>query len=442
MNINKKTLLQTMMTGICMLSLVSADVFASLTTTQTQQFLIIATGSGEAFNSDGGEFGANQEVLSQAKKRPGGLYKKHDPQLDLKGKSEIDDKWKSPNNVKNVGISQYLPGAKILKETPDYTGNVAITHNSGKFVTENSDYFAELGIWCSNAANKCHKSNDGDNSWKQSSTDSFKQLSDKQTSNKGGVFQKNAEMATSISELASWKTWINAQQAEYSITNKDISESIYTLDIDQIDNKTDNNANNDNNGEYCSGETWCSEGNNDGFAIIDFDIGGDDFQFQNGNWIIQTTGATRAIFRMRNTKSIKFNNASVMMGCSDKTLGRCMYTDDSGNHKEEYATELGAMFYTDKADSKSFDLSNVVVGGIGLWDLSGHSDGINTNNFQGCTQLVSKKVQLSSTSRLNRCSLAYQPDEPEPPTEVPEPSTLFLFSSMFVLATRLKIRPS
>jgi len=426
----------------------STQAFADLTTSQTQQYLIIATGSGHAFQSNGGEYGADQEVLSDSSKQPDGEYDSHDPQVDLKGESKIASSWVAPADVDDRGISQYLPGAKILKEVPDYTGNVAITDGSGDFQSENSDYFASIGIRCNRSASSCNASADKDNSWKENDAagfDNFKELHHNDNVNQGGITRFDAGEVEKITdglglskanlettafedlgELASWKKYINSLDAEYKITQKDIdlgSGGIYELDIDKIDDGT---ATGDSYGEDIG------FGNNDGIAVIDIDIGSDHFLFQNGNWILQTTGATTAIFRMKGTGSVAFNNASVMMGCSDKTnTGRCL--DNEGN--EEYVTDLGAMFYTDKAASDAFTLNNVVLGGIGLWDLTDGGNGINiSSKIQGCTQLVSHTVKISSSGRLNRCSLAYE----EPTTEVPEPSTLLLFSSMLLMLARIR----
>ena len=416
--------------AIGVLTAFSQQAFATPSTTHTENFLVIATGdgsNGDVFDMDGGELGANQEVVASGVEESNGMHDSFEKAsgLDLRGEFH-DGNWVDYDATDGgtVGISDYLKKAKILRETPDYTGNVAIVDEDGTFTTENTDYFASIGIKCNQSINKCGENNDfNDDSWKQSDGDSFVNLEEGQ-----GVSEFGAgEAQAIIDELGFWHTYINSLDAEYTITNKDI-QSDYFLDIDKIDSNT---AFADSNGEFCDvNKAGCSAGNNDGIAVIDIDVGDNDFLFQNADWILQTTGATTAIFRMINTKTVKFDNASVMMGCSDKDLDHCL--DDQGN--EEYVTDLGAMFFTDNASSHAFDLSNVILGGIGLWDLGDSGDGIVTNNFQGCTQLISNTVTLSSKSRLNRCSLS--PNGPDPQTTVPEPTTLALFGTLLILLAR------
>jgi len=453
---NKLNLSRTLAVGMLLSSMISTHLSATVipTTTNTQDYLIIATGSGEAFNSNGGEFGADQEVVSSGKVAIDAIndsYKKNGSSgVELTGifidKEDHDwvvkDKTQSTDGGEGgtVGISDYLEGANLLQEAPDYSGNVAITNSGGTVATENSDYFADLGIQCNSAASTCITGLDGNDSWRQSAGSSFENLEASQ-----GVSQfSNNEPTKILQELADWRTFINSLDAEYEITNKDIKwdsngDKKYVLDIDQIDNNTDGFTDNDVNGGYCNpADNDCSVGNNDGFAIIDINVGGNDFEASNIDWILQTMGSTKAIFRMTNAKSIKFTNASVMMGCpisQQDNKDRCL--DDQG--ELDYVTDLGAMFFTDKATSDAFTLNGVILGGVGLWDLSDGGNGINVStSFQGCTQLVSNHlVKLSSQSALNRCSLAAAP---EPPAEVPEPSTLILFSSMLLILMRLRVK--
>jgi len=417
-------------TSFLLSSMFSTQAFADLTTTQTQQYLVIATGSGETFDSDEGELGADQQVVSLSGEVASGSHHSSFDGDNLGLEFFVsDNRWEdfdSPGGG-TVGISDYLRGAKILREAPDYSGNVAITDQAGTFTTENTDYFASIGIRCAQAASSCSFNGDyANDSWQEdnSAPSSFKNLHHVNDLNNGGVSQFAANDLTQVLyELDQWQQYITDPnlKAEFVITKKDMDDQSYKaanpykLDIDNIDD-----------GVQFSDNFGATTGIfvDDGIAVIDIDVGsGNDFSVNNTDWILQTTGASIAIFRMKSSKSIKFTNSSIMMSCSNKGSGHC---------ENEIVQDLGAMFYTDQASSDAFTISQSILGGIGLWDFSDSGDGININNLQGCTQLISDTVKLSSTNRLNRCSLAYE----EPTTEVPEPSTLLLFSSMLLMLAR------
>ena len=162
--------------------------------------------------------------------------------------------------------------------------------------------------------------------------------------------------------------------------------------------------------------------NNDGYIVIDIDGNETDFVLNNSDWILKNSTDKLIIFRMTGDSKYDFSDSSIMMGCSyDNQDEPC--TDDD-------IDELGAIFYTsdeystfkgDSASNAAFNLDNVILGGVGLWDLDYQQNtGIVTNNIQGCTQFISSQVTLSSYSRLTRCTVAS--------TEIPEPSTLVLFA--------------
>ncbi len=444
MNLNTILSARTFAIGVLLLSMMSGQALASVTTTQTQQYLIIATGGSETFISNEGELGADQQVVSDSGGAANGSI--HDSfgggNLDLEFFVN-DNRWENYDSGNIVGKSDYLKGAKILGEAPDYTGNVALTDSGGSFTSEKTDYFASIGIRCAQSGSGCSSANNDldDDSWKESGSDSFKNLHHIANANNGGLSQfSNPDLTQMLYELDEWKKYISDPNllAEFKITNANMDNrsykdnSPYKLDIDNIDDGVQFSVNN-------MGSTT---GNfvNDGIAIIDIDVGnGVDFSVNNSDWILQTIGGlegTIAIFRMVGKKSIKFVNSSIMMSCSNKGSGHC---------EDETVQNLGALFYTDSANSDAFTITQSILGGIGLWDMSNKSDGININNLQGCTQLISDKVKLSSTNRLNRCSLAYtEPQDPptEAPAEIPEPSTLVLFSSMLLLLIRIRTKKS
>jgi len=474
--------------GMLLSSLISSQALASTTTSTTSDFLVIATGSGEAFISQGGEFGADQEVTSSGSGsygvgnigndgtiayQGGTLHNKNltqnsydaDPntaiaESQLHGSyhsigvnTKSDFPWQQrwvENDAKfddgdTVGKVDYLKGAKLLSESPDYSGNVALTNASGTFTTENTDYFAELGIKCQNQLSSCGDNGDYKNdSWKESSTENFKNLHYTQNGTNGGVSKFESDEASALlAELDAWQTYLDDPnlKAEFVIDVKDFDNGVandkttfnliddenykdgdgpYKLDLDDIDN----------GGNFID-EFGATTGNfvDDGIAIIDIITNDQDFSVQYTDWILQTSGSTLAIFRIIGTGNFKINTSSIMMSCSDKGDGYC---------EDEIVQDLGAIFYTSTAHGNaSIQVTNSILGGIGLWDLSDDNDhDIQVSNSQGCAQFVGPNVEFSSKNRFNRCSLAAN----DTTTEVPEPSMLILFSSMLLLLTRTRAK--
>ena len=165
----------------------STPAWAVPFTTELQNYLIIATGdreSGEqndfeAFDSNSGELGANQEQVSSGS---GGAPTQRVRSytsigIDLTG-TFVETDGATPFNSNNrwtdadpdwsgdtVGVPDFLPGARPLGEAPDQSGNVAITGVNAGFASENTDYHASTGIQCANSPGDCYFSNDSDNSF-------------------------------------------------------------------------------------------------------------------------------------------------------------------------------------------------------------------------------------------------------------------------------------
>lgn len=196
-------------------------------------------------------------------------------------------------------------------------------------------------------------------------------------------------------------------------------------------------------------------GNDDGFAVIDIYTGGAAFAVTNTDWILQSaidplTGKakTTAIFRLAEGTFFDFENSSIMLG--DGTPDEvCVDTNDPVGCKtdgsQKVIDEIGAVFFTDVKYSTNavIDLSNVILGGIGLWDftdfnpsstvrLSKNDNGtgnsvkvvrpgdlslINMQNAQGCGQFISDQV-LMSNNRWTGCTQLAE--------DVPEPSAWWL----------------
>ena len=270
-------------------------------TVELQDYLIVATGDMtpeelddvsdkardeidffEAFNFNGGELGANQEVVSSG---TGGATTQKvrsytDIGLDLTG-TFVETDGATPFNSNNrwsdadpdfndgdfVGTPDYLPGARPLFEPPDQSGNVAIIGANAAFVSENADFHASLGIKCGiDDADLCYKSDDKDNSY-------FPNLAstgiDLGTGPGEGV--SLFDPTTLSSELSDWQTFIDSLEADITFTGDIENESYkdggtpFVTDLDAID------ANN---------------GHTDGFAVIDITPDDGTFLLNNSDWIL------------------------------------------------------------------------------------------------------------------------------------------------------------
>lgn len=227
-------------TGVS-LSLTAPPASAVPMTTELQKFLVIATGDRapgesqdfEAFDFDGGELGADQEVVSSGS---GGAPTQKVRSytsigIDLTG-SFVESDGKTPFNSNNrwtdadpdwvdgdtVGIPDFLPGARPLYEPPDQGGNVAITGANAGFTSENADYHADLGIRCANDPGDCYFSDDKDNSW-------FETLASTGVDLGTGAGVSQVDSTALLGEIADWKAFIDSLSAELTITENIENES-------------------------------------------------------------------------------------------------------------------------------------------------------------------------------------------------------------------------
>ena len=396
-----------------------------------QDYLVIATGDGspgdpfESFDFDGGELGANQEVVSSGS---GGSPTQRVRSytsigIDLTG-SFVETDGRTPFNSNNrwtdadpdfvdgdtVGIPDFLPGARPLTEPPDQSGNVAILGENAGFTSENGDYHADIGVNCNSDPDACFFSNDKDNSW-FGPPDPTTGV-DLDTGSGVSAFDPG-EASTIRNELDEWHDFIRNLDADQTITSNIEDESykdggtpfVFDLDADDI--------------------------NDDGFAVYDIDVGvGDKWLINNSDVIAKTEMDVVAIFRMTNGSVFDMANSSIMLGpgCTDsngnplETLGPCT---------EDPIMDLGVLLVnldSPTSNNQVFNFDNVILGGVGVWDLDFDRESILTiNNGQGCVQLISDRVELSSKNRYNRCALDFTDSDPQ--VDVSEPGSLAVLAS-------------
>lgn len=437
---------------------------------EMNKYLVIGTGDGTsgnefaAFQMSNVEIGADQEIVSTSNNGSptqrtgqslggagfGGFQTGSSPSLNSIF-VENGDALASPGNQRwndvdgahpndTVGIPDRLPGARNIYEGIDYSGNVALTGSKAKFESSNSDVNARIGIQC-NRASGCFPNPSSGNSYFAGDADpvdpnapGYDPFNDTAQNLNAGAGISDFDPTALIGEMKATRDFVVGLTADATFTqaslanttsndliNRNIKEDGAPLitDLDAIDNA----------------------GNNDGIAVIDIDFNDTSFLVNNTDWILNTVEDTLVIFRMKDGTQFDFTNSSIVMGdCDLEGDGSCV-TGSS----DDVIDELGAIFFmdADKGTNELFNLNNVILGGIALWDFTdfnpnrtslldpgasvfnpptGDQTVINLNSQdQGCAQFISHQV-LMSNNRWNRCAFA------DMGQQVSEPSSLAIAS--------------
>ncbi len=365
----------------------------SLVNDEISQYLMIGTGddqTGDAINVQKTELGADQIVISNP-----------DPNLE----DVFDGRWSSSTNST---ISPIPPAAPIF-EGIDYSGNNAITSSTGGFSYSNTSVYAEdFAVRCASGAG----TSQGDCRDNFSSPASSPWITS--GGNQGDIGAGNGvvtdyDHSGLIAELEGAWTYINALTAETTITSN-LEYGSSSFDIDAADT------------------------NNDGIAVIDINVGDNDFLLNDYDWILNGDGSTFGIFRVRGNTNMLMSNSSIALGTGGIGNGSAIDSPDS----------LGAIFVQyEEPDGNSdsvFGFNNVILNGVGFWDLNAFQGGVyddsvntelNVQNGQGCSQFISSSVTHTSSVRWNRCSdVQHQP--------VPEPLTILGAGAAVAFGTSFK----
>ena len=422
-------------------------------------YLAIATGTGtrgnmfEAFSMSNTELGADQEVLSKAgsghPQRLGSLPAGGVPSLfdvfagnaganATLGGNRWNDIDHAGGNGQTAGEVDRLPGARPLFEGIDHSGNVAITGFRAKFATSNSDVNATTGIQCRDTTATCTTLSSSNSYFDDSAPNTNTPL----TATNGVTQFTNAQLSELIVDLTATRDFIVGLSAETVFAQSSFTTANglphttgeHTGSGSNFASAFVNRNIKDANGVVVT-DLDAIDANNDGFAVINIDAGSNEFILNNTDWILKSTRDTLAIFRLvGETKNYQFSNSSVMLG-------------DGNANSAHKIDKLGAIFFTDalKSTNEVFSLSNVVLGGIGLWDFTdfnpsaggttrlydapgagvrsaytsrpGSLTRLNLQNAQGCAQFIGHEIDMSN-NRWQRCDQI---------ASVPEPSAWLLF---------------
>lgn len=373
--------------------LVSAGMLPS-STALVDQYLITGmrkSGIGDAVNIQNTEIGADRSFLSNGSAGPNTTGEGGPNTFDV-----FAERWGLSQNPQTGDTSNVPPGAASVFEGVDWSGNVAITSQTGQFSMSNVDVFADIGI----NVNRTPVSGS-----KQSVSNTYffpdqDLVSSGLVDNNVGISSFNS--APLLSELSTLKSDIQGFTSEFTITSN-------------IENQNAKDA----SGPFVT-DLDAADTNGDGLAIIDIDRGGSDFELNNSDWILKTEKNTLAVFRVLGESNFNLSNSSILMG-------------DGGIVPAPVQQDIGAIFFkgdsegSDSSD-KVFNFNNVILNGIGIWDLVTVGDmgttEIGINDGQGCAQFVGSSIDFNDV-RWNRCRFATLDEGPEP---VPEPSSFAIFA--------------
>jgi hypothetical protein len=347
--------------------------------TEINQYLIVGMtsfGTATALDIQQTELGADQQVLST-----------YDP--NTRDVFKPGQRWPDPFGAT---VDPPPPPAASIFEGIDWSGNVAVTSQTGKFSMSNTDVYANLGIHC--ATTPCNAS--------VSNSQFFPDQQTTAAGNLPAVGVTTFNPAPLLGELAAWKLFIQDPLllADATITSNIVNQNSL-----------------DGSGPYI---TNLADLNNDGVIVIDISIDGgkSDFELNNSDWILQGSQDVLAIFRIRGGSNFNLSNSSILLG--DGGIGGGLSTDP--------VSRLGAIFFKGDEEGSSsgdtvFNFNNVVLNGIALWDLVTVGDTGTTrltiNDGQGCAQFISSAVDFDDV-RWNRCSGGE--------SQVPEPLSLILLA--------------
>ena len=343
---------------------------------ETNLYTIIAMGDdgdvGRAFQTSNAEVGADRVVLSTATDSggcpPDGGYPNL---LDV-----FDERWNLTTDPDSIN------GAATLLQGIDFSGEVALTDDNGTADLSDSVLFAGVGIHgvasdpLDNASNSKFKSSGASNSGCTGATNLIL----------GNGAAGNIDFTQLLTDLQAWKTYLSGLSAERTIDSSDLSSFSNNEAVSGAGGLRTNYDSDDSNG--------------DGLVIIDIDLDGDAFQVENTDWVIEGAGDKLIVFRLREGSNMEMSNVSILMG---ENYGDATVLD-----------ELGAVFLSYEEEGGSgdtvFNGDNVILNGIGWWDLNEVGAGGSTkttlvyNNSQGCGQLISQKVNLQN-ARWSSCSI-------------------------------------
>ncbi len=274
----------------------------------------------------------------------------------------------------NTPDAHFLPGpfwpgdssSKLfLFRGVDWSGDIAVTSASGKFSLQDIRIFGQFGIRATSASAPANVSDSyyyDDPSLAgvlMDSIDDSYPSADAPTKGWDGGY----DHAPLLSDLRDWRTFIRNLPRDAFFASGDPSNP-----RDLVNRNTKNAG-----GSYTGSSSRflydvnSLDPNGDGYAVVDIQFDGTDFEVNNSDWIIYDSnlanGSPFVIFRLRGRANMNMSNASIMVAdgipCDLNGLGALFVKV----HPEEEFSSTGGS--TDTV----FSANNLVVNRVGFWDL-------------------------------------------------------------------------
>ena len=300
-------------------------------------------------------------------------------------------------------------GAQTVPDShlTSFGGNFALTGSNSQIDFSNTDTYAGSGFGIDCANSNCVKDNSNSNFFTPDGTVPDTTNTPGQTTgliNPGNGVNQGVNLSALVSEITDIRDFISgngATDARNNITG--------TLDLSTGIGGSAGYINDHNSG-HTNGDFLLSSAVTtltSGLNIIDIKTGGNDFNINNTNFIIDGKANSTIIFLLDNMEDMLITNSRILAG-ENMGLNNIMFAVSTNTNDTH------------------FSFSQSEIWGAAFWDFSKKTgenhlfDGsIVMNNVRGCGQWVSNQLGQWNDVSLDRCAFN--------PTEVPEPSVLALF---------------
>ncbi|MBB5173626.1 DUF7507 domain-containing protein [Texcoconibacillus texcoconensis] len=319
--------------------------------------------------------------------------------------------------------AHFLPDANLLFRGVDWTGNVAVTSPTGTYSLQDINVFADIGF----ATTWNQAADDVENSYYFDENSLSGVLMSDASPDPARGWVAPFDHTQLLSDLRDWREFIRNLPRDAFFDSGDPANPRDVINRNSIATVA---------GGKLIYDVAGMDINNDGFVVIDIQYDGTDFEVNNSDWIITNSDPEEeeklVIFRIRGEANMNMSNSSIMVGdgleCPDGLS--VMFVKA---HPEEEFTSLSG------SSDQVFDANNLVINGIGFWDLNTIGDAetdedfgpptdpdvyinvdfpttdfvdrnqqdnyteISISNAQGCGQFISPFVEMQNV-RFIRCA--------------------------------------
>ncbi|MCK8826736.1 hypothetical protein MWH25_03125 [Natroniella acetigena] len=320
--------------------------------------------------------------------------------------------------------AHFLPDANLLFRGVDWTGNVAVTSSTGTYSLQDINVFADIGF----ATTWEEAADDVENSYYFDENSLSGVLMSDASPDPARGWVAPFDHTQLINDLREWREFIRNLPRDAFFNSGDPANPRDVINRNSIATVA---------GGKLVYDVAGMDINDDGFVVIDIQYDGTDFEVNNSDWIIKNSDPDEeeklVIFRIRGEANMNMSNSSIMVGegleCPDDLSVIFVKA-----HPEE---EFGGS--PDGSSDQVFDANNLVINGVGFWDLNTIGDAetdddfpapvdegqyigediptvgtdrdeqdnyteINFDNAQGCSQFISPFIDFDNV-RFVRCAL-------------------------------------